>query len=815
MRHCVLVLAAVVGMFSLAAAAQTQPDKKSAAKGMDDLKAKTKDDSKSKAKDDIKAKTKDDFKPKTKDDKSKDDGKTKQASKGLDPTKLPKDAIIVVVDNMLDALGIFPKMAVLNYDKYVEMLETINSLKRQLKNEKKTPSSCKLFGRLEDDFLVFRAEFLFSTEQPKTVVSLGLKGGHLLGLGELDGRPPLLDVGDDGFSVRVDKEGDHQLVLNFRTPAKVSTTSGIERQATLGLADSAVTIVTLDLPNSIRELRCNDTLEKTRTPGHWVIGLERTKLPLTLAWKEPAPLSGNPAPKADGQIAVRIDKDVNLFAKFFLQDARLQTKEWRLLVPAQAKVELVAPPAGVAYELIPPMGNIPYYTLKTPEATGERWQVVVSATLPRPNPGVRLPIGPLHVLGAQQSGTITVTMPANYSFGQRLIFTRTDALRQLKNFETEAVFEYVVDKNPKGNNVKAPLEIEWRFEKNQAKTEVRHAFKLRAVGQAWEIEAMTRIHLTGLFSAVNSVDIKLPQPYPQGMTMVGSMMPGAGFPVGLPWVGMWKVYGMTWLDISPDDFTIADEAGNPLSTSRLDGTGRTRVTMERTAKEVTLVLRNVYRVPLQSHHLRLELPRPLNTQDRGAKVSIQADERVELLHGSAGALEPVPDRDHFEQSFDQAPSVIDIAWRPFRREIVAQGTVDVDIHEHSAQVQQSLHFARERPAAGPEVKNPLIELLVPAGVDKLAVSDGQITFDRVRHKAWLRTNGDAGDVDVVLTYDLAIKDRSLKITPVWPASASQKDVKVRLWTPAGVQARLNAETIQRVIWKERSIEAVPDRKHFP
>jgi hypothetical protein len=787
MLRSVLILAAALGCFSLAAVAQTQPDKKADVKG--------KEDPKSKAKDAPKAKV------------------------PLDQMKLPKDAVVVVVDNLLDALAMFPNVVVLSADKFADLQEQIRTLKQQLKENKKTPFSCKLHGRLEDDFLIGRAEFLFSTEQPKTIVPLGLLGGHLLSVGELDNRPPILEMTDDGFSVRVEKEGDHQLVLNFRVPASVkkSTTGGVERGIKLGLAETAVTIVNVELPANVKELRCNDALEKTKTPGRWLIGLEKSK-GLNLAWKEPAPLSGNAAPKAEGQIAVRIDdKDVNISARLFMQDTRLQTKEWRIVTPANAKVEVETPPSGLTYELLPPEGK-GFYTLKTAEATAERWQVSVSLSVPRPNPGPRVPIGPLQVLGAQQTGTITVTMPANVSFGQRLVFPRTDALRQLKNTETEAVFEYVLDKNPKpAPNLKAPLELEWRFEKNQAKTEVEHLLKLRAVNQGWEIDATTRIKVTALFSAVNAVDVKLPQPYPRGMALIGTAAPGLAFPGNLPWTGMWKTFGMPWTYANPDDFTMFDEAGNPLKPALQDPTGKTRVVWERDpAKQMTLVLKNSYRIPAQNRHIRMELPRPLNTQDRGAKVSIQADERIELLHGPAGAEEPVPDLDRFEQSFDQTPSIVEIAWRPFQREIVAQATIDIEMHEHSAQVEQALRFPRPRLAAVTDAKNPLIELVVPPGIDKpTVVSGGQITYDRVRHKAWLRPAAAAGDVEVVLQYDLAVKDERLSVTPIWPADVSQKDVKVRVWAPAGVQTRLTDEAVQRGVWKERSIEVVPEKKQFP
>ncbi len=788
MLRYVFILAAVLGSFSLAAVAQTQPDKKADAKGKEEAKGKAKDTS----------------------------GKVP-----LDKLKLPKDSIIVVVEDWLDAQGLFPRTAIMDYDEYLALRERIKMLEQQLKGNRKTPFSCKLHGKLEDDLLICRAEFLFSTEQPKTVVPLGLLGGHLLGVGELDGKAPILEVTDDGFSARVQKEGDHQLILNFRVPATVkkSTTGGIERGVKLGLAETAVTILSLELPANVKELRCNEALERTKTPGRWLIGLEKSK-GLSLAWKEPAPLSGNAAPKAEGQIAVRIDdKDVNISAKLFLQDPRLQTKDWRIVVPPSAKVEVEAPASGLTYELLPPDGK-GFYTLKTSEATAERWLVTVSLSVPRPNPGPRVPIGPLQVLGAQQTGTITVTMPANVSFGQRLVFTRTDALRQLKNFETEAVFEYILDKTPKATpNPKAPLEVEWRFDKNQAKTEVEHLVKLRAVNQGWEIDTTTRIKVTALFSAVNAVDIKLPLPYPRGVSVLGTATPGMAFPAGLPWPGLAKTFGMPGTYAGSEDFTVFEEGNpNPLKPALPGPTGKTRVMWERgPAKQMTLVLTSTYRVPMASRRIRMELPRPLNTQDRGTKVSIQADDRVELLYGPLGAEEPVPDRDRFEQSYDQTPSIVELAWRPFQRESVAQATIDIDLHEHSAQIEQALRFPRLRSAAASDIKNPLIELAVPPGIDKVsAISGGQITsHDRVRHKAWLRPAADNGHVDVVLQYDLAVMDKRLTVTPIWPAEVSQKEVKVRVWVPAGVQTRLSADTVRGGVWKERSIEAVQAKKHFP
>ena len=113
-------------------------------------------------------------------------------------------------------------------EEYQKLLDRLALLEKQIKAEKKTAHVCKLSGRLERDFVLLRAEFAFTTDQPKTTVMLGLSGAHLTDEGELDRQVPQLDFGEDGFLVKVDKEGTHQLALNLKVPItfKRSTAGG-------------------------------------------------------------------------------------------------------------------------------------------------------------------------------------------------------------------------------------------------------------------------------------------------------------------------------------------------------------------------------------------------------------------------------------------------------------------------------------------------------------------------------------------------------------------------------------------------------------
>lgn len=792
MLRAILVCATAMGCFGLAALAQPSADKKTEV-------VKGKDDGKSKTKDSAKAKT------------------------PLENSGLPKDAIIVVVDNIRDATSLIPEGGVISYKLYQELKDRLEALERQAKSNKKVPFSCKLIGKLEGDFLVMSASYVFSTELPKTTVFLGLKDVLLLDLGDLDGQMPILEnPKDEGWVAIVEKESKkHHLTLNFRVPVQVKKSSAgtIERGIELGLPGTPITLLTLELPGSVKELRCNEILEKTKTPGQWQIGLGDKSPTLNLAWKEPLSLPGNaPLPKVKTQIqAVVNEKDVQITAELSLEDPRLRTKDWQLLLPAQATIEDVAGPGGLTSTLNKPDEKTPYYLLQTSNFTAEPWKVKVTMQVPRPNSNARIKIGPFLVVGAfHQQATIAVEMKPEASLGQRLIYTRADGVYPLKNTEAEALFQYVVpEKNLKAlQAMKAPLELEWRFEKNQVETQVSHEVKLRTATQGWEIETTTRIQMKTLFPAIKAIDLKLPLPRPGGVSVLGTVAPGLAFPGSVPWAGMWKPDGSPWtLDGHPDEYVVLDELNTPLKPMPQDSAGKTRVFLERSlgSKPAMLIVKNKIRVPAASRHLRLELPQPLNTQDRSAKVSIQADEGIEVLHGPDGAEEPVPDRHQFVLPFDQAPAFVDLAWRPYHREIVARTTLDITLHEHTAQVKQVLQFPRGQP--GGEAKNAPITLKLPRGIDKMPELSGGRIIEYKPARQTMLVSPDV-DADLVLHYDLALTPtRLLHVAPIGPASVSQMDVKVRVWSALGLKATLTGD--QRHAWKERSIEIVPDKEQFP
>src|ERR1043166_700147 len=120
-----------------------------------------------------------------------------------DKSKLPPG--IVLIPNPLDkTLSMWPAMAVMSLEEYQALREQLEALKKQLK-DKTTAHFCEMTGRLEGDYLALRGEFIFATlpDEPRKIVTLGLKGAVLTEKGDLDGQPPVLDyTAEDGFVVR-------------------------------------------------------------------------------------------------------------------------------------------------------------------------------------------------------------------------------------------------------------------------------------------------------------------------------------------------------------------------------------------------------------------------------------------------------------------------------------------------------------------------------------------------------------------------------------------------------------------------------------
>jgi len=754
----------------------------------------------------------------------------------LDKIKVPPGGVVVVVEEVKEALALFPKMILMAPEEYQKLQERLAFLEKQLKSEKKTAHACKLTGRLEGDFVVLRAEFAFTTEQPDTAVFLGLLGAHLTDEGELDRRVPLLEFGDEGLFVKVEKEGTHQLALNLKAPVSfkrsVATTpvgSG-ERSFDLGLPGAAVTTLALDLPSGVKEVRWNDTLEKPRGPNHWELALGKIKT-LTVSWKEMVSLPGKaPMLTADSQINIKLDENqILLNADITLEDLRGQTKEWQLLLPHNGKVDVKAP-SGLSFDLLYPDGNRPYHIIRLAEPSAERVLVNVEVRYPRPFPEPRLPIGPFFALGTfRQEGIIIVNAPPETLHGQRLVFHRFGDIypRDIPkgSADVAAIFKFWnvpgLDRPPQGSPSKTSLELELQSAKSLADASVDHYLQVKPTARGWLIDVTTSIQMK---SKPDFLDIQLPRLQVPRFGLLG-VSPGAPFPAAVPWLPIAPRSDKNIAQAVPLSFTCEEDG---LKLASPDALRKARLAWNRfSGNELKLI--GKYLVPEGVDRVRIDLPRPVDVLDRGGKVRIKANEQLELFVGAAGSEGPALEKHEAQLTWDTFPENVEIAWKPYRPEFRVAGLTDIWLHNRGAEVKQQLSFTvPARAARTGSSQSAQLRLRVPRGVTELAVVSGGklITHDPGNETAWILPSAEPlTRTEIQLRYDFSLPEkvgqvpasfkRVVQVPLVWPEEATRQDAKVRVWSEAGTNPLLVEPLHTQETWRDHGIEFVPGSEVLP
>lgn len=762
--------------------------------------------------------------PKDKSGPKKEPGKKTESPKVLEPAKsmeppkspltieglkLSPGSVLVIVDELKEVLSLVPKMILIRPEKLVEMEERIKTLEKMLKQERRPASVCKLSGKLDGDALQLRAEFLFSTEQPRTLVFLGMQGAILREEGDLDGSVSHLEIVDDGYVVRVEKPGNHQLVLNLTVPVGLKRPSigagSPERSVELGLPGSTVTTLSLELPPSVKELRWNDTPEKRRG-ARWELALGKAKT-LALTWREPTTLAGGgPFLTADIQVTGQVEETQILWtADLTLEDLRGQTKEWHLALPSGAKVD-VKPPAGASYELKAIEGKPFTHVLELRNPGTERWVVQVQAFQEKPDTGVRLPMPPFVVFGSyKQQGTITIFGSSTESRGQRLLFHRfgeihiKEAPRSPNMLGMFQFWSQPLGKSGKGLS-RAPLELEWKQEKGKAEAEVSHEISIHPVaGGSRRLELATRFEFKKGAAGIETLDLQLPKSAPW-MGMLGDL--SAPFPSCIDWAGLARDGAarpvFRFLDAP------VDSDGEALEWSPPDSLGRVRIRLGRPAdKSMVVVIRGQVEVSASVNNVTMEVPRIVDGVPTHTIVHVKSTNDLELLQGRAGMEKPVAEIHRYTRKSTGSLDSINLFWRPYRPEIVARAIADVEVFHRTAHVSMHVQLDSSVRIPGENEVDHWDVLQHPRGVEKVRVFKGKKAGEALY------------EYDVDLSAESLDGDHALKLSFPWPDGATRKELKVRVWTTSGVKIRLNDTALSSRFWKERELERLEDRKSLP
>jgi hypothetical protein len=742
----------------------------------------------------------------------------KSATKGLG---VPADALIAVLESLnlslndlisVDPKTLEPKFFLVPAERYLQEKARLAALEKQLKPEKKIPSACKLVGRAEGDLVHLRAEFSFVTDAPHTQVFLGLQGGHLADEGALDRSSAVLEVGDEGVTARIEREGTHQLVLNLRIPIptkRSGTLGGVDRGFDLVLPGTAVTTFSFETPAGVKEIKWNDNVEKNRIQGKWELTLGKAKS-LAVQWREPITVpGGGPLPVVETAAFAKIlDSHIEVQADLVLEDLRGQTKEWILLVPPQARVVKTTPTAGI--EIIPADGKNAHPILKLKEPTFDRIVATVQLRLPRQFPQQRVQLGPFTAQGAtRHQGTILIQAANEAMRGQRPLFHRSSDMFQreppapVSGMENLGYFQYWDAAGSKG---KPGLELELRAEK--ATPEIRSEIEVVAKEEGgWRLlETTLRVQGKTGGGPFESLEFQLP---PARLPGLGFVVSPAAFGIG----GWTSAISCAW---SPEQSGAAAGwfFGSEDSDFQPGGSGpRRKATISSVNGQV--VLRGRHWIEGGAERVRLELPKPVGVVDRGGKESIAVPRHLELLMGPLN--EPAAERHESRTTFETLPASLDWAWRPYRPEITAAIRADLTIQDRVVRVKQTI-------ALTPGVRAPRtsglagqIPLRIPKGLPRPnLVSGGTLTASE-GNICWVQPEGDHV-AEIVLEYDLPIPARdgprrTFESALIWPELATRQETKIRIWAESGVVPHL--EVADASPWKDRGTEVVANQETLP
>jgi hypothetical protein len=739
------------------------------------------------------------------DDKKPPVGPPAPASK-LDTMKLPAGAILVVVEHLADALKMVPTAVVLTPEQYQEYLgleEQVKKLKAQLAGTDKpaTPSTVRLKGKVEGNFVYLQAQIDLVTKEPNTVVALAL-GQAQPSNPKLDDKTPLLRSEPNGFTVQIEKPGDHLLTMDLML-GLVTRSGGLAIE--LDLPRSAGTTIDLDLPDEVKDkdLRVGGQLISGTLltfKNHHLGGHPNKNGPaekLDIAWKGPNPAPGGaPVLTAEGRINVRLAPG-QMFTEveLVLKAQAGQTQQWQLLVPPGAELKLEPADEDRVQAVRVDDKTYKHASLRTivlKEAGGDPLKVSITARGQPPLPNAPVAVGPFFVKGAfRQTGAILISNTIHDlrpQFQPRCPM-EARALSEEERRDLTAAFKYwnpVEVKEPRAATGPASLsllDLDAETVRGQIEVRVTHTLTLqpeKVDGQrAWRVA--TVLDAKPVRAEVDHLDVDLPLEWDFDQ----ERSPGATD----------RVRHVEYdADKRRVRFYLARSVNEPLKPFQLTLEARSR------------------NVPKENGPAVLPLPRPSDTLDAGGhQVTVRVDKGLELLTPEhvIPPLEPGTRETH-EQTWRarRYPERIEVAWQRYQPEPRVEAVIDLTLGPREATVRHTLRLQFLR---GPLTQ---IELKVPealAGREPM-VEGGTFEGPAKAGVRLVKLPESVGkEHRLVLEYSFPLTETrpgELAVPLVTP-QVSQGETKVRVWAEPGCLP------VAGEPWVEEAVEEVPGMNRLP
>lgn len=731
--------------------------------------------------------------------------KSRTPPNNVDRLKLPSGAVLVLGEEVADALRLLPKAVVLTPEKYQELMDQLEQLKRLARPERpESPSSCRLSGQLEGDLVRLKAQFEFRTDKPKTLVTLGCQRAWPTAASLADGQIPQLVPTDDGWQVLVETPGTHQLTVDLVQQLTTKGTKGTERGVDIGLPRAAITVLErFDLPGNIPDVRVAgrtvrtkkiDSPEQSRLEGIVLGPADK----LELAWRSAPPevTKGQPLLTSRARIVVRVEEAyVFTDVELTLEVLRHETAVWRIYAPLAPQATLEKPQLqDERIQSIDRQNAV--LTIRLKEASAEPLKIQLQFRQPRL--GTPVAVGPFVVLDAlPQGGTIEIRAPQElrlryHPHGE---ISQREVTEDQRRDNVVALFAYwnLSAKDAPRQAVAAPITFEVEPIKGAVEMRTIHAIRFLEETpdgrSSWRVT--TRMDATALRTGVDRLEVQLPVNY-QYDRSAGS---------------------------SPAEL-VEDVQIDPA----------TRIAQVKLAQKqfrsfsITLpgiVNLDAGRGPAsQLHEAAIELPAPLSWGvdraseserrwsflDHGGQVSVMVPQGMEIIPRRPASEVPPPGARELSWNTERAPMRAEWAWRAYRPELRVESILDVSLAERQGRIRHQLRFHQAQIPAGE------ISLRVPNGLlgpveivqgGKIVPHEGSTTPGTVT----VRLGEPAENEHVVtLTYAFSHDRRHVELPVLHSEQATVGESRIRFWTEPGV-----VPTLAGGAWEELATEVVPER----
>jgi hypothetical protein len=753
--------------------------------------------------------------------------------------KLPSGAVIVLCEQLQQALDWVPRAVVLRPEQYQRLLEQIERLKRQAGARKpEPPSSCTLSGRVVGEQVRLQAVFGIKTDRPGALVNLGCQRAWPINA-TLDGQLPWLQTGDDGLFLQVDRPGTHEARLELLLPLVAKKgQKGTDQGIDLDLPRAAITVLQqFDLPPGVSDVQCGARTFHPRPAEPKASRLENVPVVpidhLDLTWRRPATETAKgPLVRASVvRLTVRVhEAQIFTDVELTLQVLRGLATEWQIQVPLSpnatldAKLEDESRVQGLVQS---GTKQDQLLTVRLKEPSAEPLRLMLQIRQPRSGADVTVS-APVVRESVTQRGSIEIRAPERLRLGvhPRDELSQREVSDDQRRDHVRAIYAYG-NLTPTSDSPLLTLHVE--AVKGAVETHVAHVLRLLEGGSArparWQVT--TTVDVTPLRTSVDRLDLALPASFhydketgPRPAELVEEVV------------------------IDPQShgarIKLAQKQDRPFSVV-LEGW----YPLEEGHQEVSLDLLRPRAWHLEREG-REELPPQAETNvavlDRGGQLTVLLPDDMELVNapespaGPSAALPRTPvGTGEFTWQTEHAPAQVSLSWRDRRPELAVESLVDLTLAGGQARVHQRFRFQfAHRPPTQVFFRVPAAlrgqVRVVEGGAATPALTEGvplfAVSLGRPMAKEYVlvleysfRVNAQRvgpslppkSRQDVVREGDSPRPgDLRLTVPLVRLARATQGETRIRIWSEDGEQVSIAGGR-----WEEQPTEIVVDRDRLP